>query len=93
LPGNFGGGIVMNVIYSAVFIFLSYWFSSRKLYRVKEKFENEEDVYVVLRKEEPNVLFIGMALLKSKLYNHLPGKDRFSLAGRIQKSLNAECFL
>jgi hypothetical protein len=56
LPENFWSGIFLILFYSAGTFLLTYHLSHKNIFPVNEKLENEEDVYTVIRKGEPNAL-------------------------------------
>ncbi len=76
LPGNFSTGIWLTLFYIAGLGFITYFNTYKKLYPVKQKLEFEDDLYINIVKGQLNILFTGLELLKSKLYNHFSKKEK-----------------
>jgi len=81
LPPNFLFGIILTLLYTAVLGFFTYRNIYRRVFPINEKMDNEDDFYVEIARGNNNILFTDSELLKSKLYNHLSGKE--TLKGEI----------
>jgi hypothetical protein len=73
LPDNFWIGIFLTLFYSAIFLFFAHRNFKNKFYRLKEKLEDEIDIFVGIDKKHPNIFFTGSETLKAKFFNHLSG--------------------
>lgn len=76
LPDNFWIGIFLTLFYSAIFLFFAHRNFKNKIYRLKEKLEDEMDLYVEIDNKKTNILFTGSETFKTKLFNHFSGKEK-----------------
>lgn len=54
LPTNLWAGIILTLLYSTGLIALTHYFTYRKIFPVKQKLKNEEDVHTFIRQGAPN---------------------------------------
>ncbi|MDQ1351405.1 MAG: transporter permease subunit [Acidobacteriota bacterium] len=78
LPSNLWAGIILTLLYSAGLIALTHYFTYRKIFPVKQKLEDEDDVHTFIRQGEPNTFFTNSELVKAKFYNHFSGKENLN---------------
>jgi len=76
LPSNFWAGVLLTLIYIAGLIALTHYFTYKKVFPVKQKLEDEDNVHTFIRQGEPNTFFTSSELVKAKLYNHFSGKEK-----------------
>ncbi|MCX6581479.1 MAG: hypothetical protein NT166_15000 [Candidatus Aminicenantes bacterium] len=76
LPSNLWAGIILTLLYSVGLIALTHYFTYKKVFPVKQKLEDEDNVHTFIRQGEPNTFFTNSELVKAKLYNHFSGKEK-----------------
>jgi len=75
-PVDWLTGTVLNLLYTALFIFFTYRNTYRNVYPKTETMEDEEEVYIPVDRKKTTVFFTTFETLKEKIYNHFAGKEK-----------------
>lgn len=82
LPANRLTGTILNLLYTFVFVLLTYRNTLRKVHPKTRNIEDEEDVYIPIEPGKTTLFFTTCPILKNKIYNDLIGREK--IKGQIE---------